>query len=88
MVEIWAVVRELESVLLVSLKETLMRLPGDLELLEDDRLEFSSSIIVSARLDVLEPEPESLEDVESLCSSFSSPHDTVKISKIIRKAFN
>ena len=55
-----------------------MCLPGDLELLEDDRLELSSLMIVSARLDELEPP----EDEEVLNSSFSSSllaHADIKV---------
>ena len=56
-----------------------MCLPGDLELLEDDRLELSSLMIVSARLDELEPP----EDEEVLNSSFSSSllaHADIKVA--------
>jgi hypothetical protein len=57
MEEIWAAVRELESVLLVFLEETLVSLPqvssSDLALLEDERLALSSAMTEDATL--LEP---------------------------------
>ena len=53
---------ELESVLLVFLEETLVRLPQvssrDLEVLDDERLALSSAITEDERLVVLVPEPE------------------------------
>tara|TARA_B110000091_G_C13490581_1_gene340052 strand:- start:150 stop:530 length:381 start_codon:yes stop_codon:yes gene_type:complete len=62
MEEIWAAVRELESVLLVFLEETLVSLPivssRDLEVLDDERLAFSSAITEDERMVVLVPEPE------------------------------
>ena len=62
MEEIWAAVRELESVLLVFLEETLVSLPHvssrDLEVLDDERLALSSAITEDERLVVLVPEPE------------------------------
>ena len=82
MVEIWAAVRELDSVLLEFLEDNLMRFPQlspkDLALLEDVRLALSSLIIVEERLLVLVPElvPESVEGfvAESSLSSLP-PHD-------------
>ena len=51
---IWELVRELESVLLVFLEETLVSLPQlssrDLEVLDDERLALSSAITEDATL--------------------------------------
>jgi hypothetical protein len=62
MEEIWATVRELVRVLLVFLEETLVSLPivssRDLEVLDDERLAFSSAITEDERMVVLVPEPE------------------------------
>jgi len=62
MEEIWAAVRELVRVLLVFLEETLVSLPivssRDLEVLDDERLAFSSAITEDERMVVLVPEPE------------------------------
>jgi hypothetical protein len=62
MEEIWAAVRELVRVLLVFLEETLVSLPQvssrDLEVLDDERLAFSSAITEDERMVVLVPEPE------------------------------
>jgi hypothetical protein len=62
MEEIWAAVRELESVLLVFLEETLVSLPqvssSDLEVLFDERLALSSAITEDERLIELVPVPE------------------------------
>jgi len=59
---IWAAVRELESVLLVFLEETLVSLPQlssrDLEVLFDERLALSSAITVDETLLELELVPE------------------------------
>ena len=61
MEEIWAAVRELESVLLVFLEETLVSLPQvssrDLEVLDDERLALSSAITEDERLLQLVPVP-------------------------------
>ena len=58
-----------------------MCLPGDLELLEDDRLELSSLMIVSARLDELEPpEDEELSLVLAVELSSDVPHDEIKVA--------
>ena len=60
MEEIWAAVRELERVLLVFLEETLVSLPQvssrDLEVLDDERLAFSSAITEDETLLELVPE--------------------------------
>jgi hypothetical protein len=74
---IWAAVRELESVLLVFLEETLVSLPQvssrDLEVLDDERLALSSVITEDERLDVLVPVPEPPEDVEESSAVVEAP---------------
>jgi len=59
-VDIWAAVRELVRVLLVFLEETLVSLPQvssrDLEVLDDERLAFSSAITEDERLLEIAPE--------------------------------
>ena len=58
-----------------------MCLPGDLELLEDDRLELSSLMIVSARLDELEPpEDEELSLLLAVELSSDVPHADIKVA--------
>ena len=68
MEEIWAAVRELESVLLEFLdRDSGESSPSchqrDLEVLDDVRLALSSAITEDERLDVLVPVPEPPEDV-------------------------
>jgi hypothetical protein len=74
MEEIWAAVRELESVLLVFLEETLVSLPQvssrDLEVLDDERLAFSSAITEDETL--LELAPELVPELAVLVYSSSS----------------
>ena len=76
-VEIWAAVRELESVLLVFLEETLVSLPQvssrDLEVLDDERLALSSVITEDTRLLELVPVPEPPEDVEESSAVVEAP---------------
>ena len=70
---------ELESVLLVFLEETLVRLPQvssrDLEVLDDERLALSSAITEDERLVVLVPEPEPELAVLVYSSSSLLEHD-------------
>jgi hypothetical protein len=74
MEEIWAAVRELESVLLVFLEETLVSLPQvssrDLEVLDDERFAFSSAITEDETL--LELAPELVPELAVLVYSSSS----------------
>ena len=89
MEEIWAAVRELESVLLVFLEETLVRLPQvssrDLEVLDDERLALSSAITEDERLVVLEPEPEPELAVLVYSSSSLLEHDETSTAMLTKR---
>ena len=80
---------ELESVLLVFLEETLVRLPQvssrDLEVLDDERLALSSAITEDERLVVLVPEPEPELAVLVYSSSSLLEHDETSTAMLTKR---